>query len=524
MFVGLADQDENKRGFDSKYENMDKRGDGIFNIASSIEDVQEKNISEELSKNRDELFKELDYARKLKRGKTKAIDYSKSLFENLTIPKEIFQVGEDMNADVNQLDLYVSKLSSQQVNEQYLGLVAIRKLLSYDKSAPVQDIIDRGVVFYLINFLNQQHPEFVYEATTCLTSICSGTHEQANTVVMKGGANRFIQLCDAEFYEIQIQALMGIGNLASEGVQQRDKLIELGALDKILKLVKTSGLKEIIKNCLFCLTSISKGVPAPVCEGMEPFVDYLMSFMLEKYNDDVDIVTDCIWILGYLAEHHKKILKKISMFNKLNLIVKLLDQDNAQMIIPTLRLLGAFVSGNAKLTQQVVDSGALDSLPRLLGHPSKRIRKEICWMISNIAAGTLIQVEALVAKGYLPILTRILKDEDDEIKKEAVWAICNFTLVERRDLIKSNFDNGLLETVCSILKFKEPKYIAVAMESLGNLLNCGKLYPNQDGSNPIAHKVEELGMFDLLEELQYHPVQIVYEKTLTVLEKYFELE
>jgi importin subunit alpha-6/7 len=198
--------------------------------------------------------------------------------------------------------------------------------------------------------------------------------------------------------------------------------------------------------------------------------------------------------------------------------------DNTQIIIPTLRLLGAFVSGNAKLTQEVVDSCVLDILPKLLGHTNKRIKKEVCWMISNIAAGTLIQVETLVAKGYLPILTKVLKDEDEEIKKEAVWAICNFTLVEKRDLIKSNFDNRILETVCEILKFKEPKYIAVAIESLGNLLNCGKLYPNQDGSNPIVWKVEELGMFDLLEQLQYHPVQIVYEKTIGLLEKYFELD
>jgi hypothetical protein len=47
--------------------------------------------------------------------------------------------------------------------------------------------------------------------------------------------------------------------------------------------------------------------------------------MIEKYHDDNDIVIDCIWILGYLAEHHKKILKKISSFNKLPIIVKLLE-------------------------------------------------------------------------------------------------------------------------------------------------------------------------------------------------------
>lgn len=189
-----------------------------------------------------------------------------------------------------------------------------------------------------------------------------------------------------------------------------------------------------------------------------------------------------------------------------------------------MRVFGAFVSGNAKLTQAVCDSGALDVLPKLLGHVNKRIRKEVCWMISNIAAGTLLQVESLVEKGYLPILTRVLKEDEPDIKKEAIWAICNFTLVEKREHIQSNFENGILETVCLIIKSSEPKCIAVAIESLGNLLNLGKNNPNQDGSNPIVNKIEELGMYDILESLQYHPVKVVYEKTIVLLEKYIDLE
>lgn len=33
-----------------------------------------------------------------------------------------------------------------------------------------------------------------------------------------------------------------------------------------------------------------------------------------------------------------------------------------------------------------------------------------------------------------------------------------------------------------------------------------------------------MGMFDVLEKLQYHPVEIVYEKTLKLLEMYFDTQ
>jgi hypothetical protein len=75
------------------------------------------------------------------------------------------------------------------------------------------------------------------------------------------------------------------------------------------------------------------------------------------------------------------------------------------------------------------------------------------------------------------------------------------------------------------LKLKDAKYIAVSLEALSNLLAFGKLYyTNEYGKNLIVEKIEELGMFDVLENLQMHPVEIVYEKTIKLLETFFDTE
>ena len=42
--------------------------------------------------------------------------------------------------------------------------------------------------------------------------------------------------------------------------------------------------------------------------------------------------------------------------------------------------------------------------------------------------------------------------------------------------------------------------------------------------NPVAEEIERLGMIDLLENLQSHPVEIVYEKTLKLLLDYFDVQ
>jgi hypothetical protein len=84
---------------------------------------------------------------------------------------------------------------------------------------------------------------------------------------------------------------------------------------------------------------------------------------------------------------------------------------------------------------------------------------------------------------------------------------------------------GILELICFCLKLKDAKFIAVSLEALGNLLNFGKLYWSQEtGKNPVVTMIDNLGMFDVLENLQLHPVEIVYEKTVKLLEAYFDTE
>jgi len=152
------------------------------------------------------------------------------------------------------------------------------------------------------------------------------------------------------------------------------------------------------------------------------------------------------------------------------------------------------------------------------------MRKETCWILSNLAAGTQSQVEEIIKCNMLPILKNMIEYDDEEIRKEAVWAICNLTSTENKELAELIIKQGIIEAVCKSLSFNDPKIIAVSLEGLGNILNYGKVFFNDQEHNPIVTRLEQLGMFDKLEELQYHPVEIVYEKTLKLLESYFNVE
>ena len=81
---------------------------------------------------------------------------------------------------------------------------------------------------------------------------------------------------------------------------------------------------------------------------------------------------------------------------------------------------------------------------------------------------------------------------------------------------------GVLEVICEGIKFKEARYVAVSLEALANLLEFGKRYYTIDGKNQIVKMIENLGLFDVLESLQYHPSQTVYDRCSKLLESYFD--
>ena len=115
------------------------------------------------------------------------------------------------------------------------------------------------------------------------------------------------------------------------------------------------------------------------------------------------------------------------------------------------------------------------------------------------------------------------QNDDIEIKKEAIWAVCNLSSVNNDKYMEQILNQGILRIICECLKMDDAKFLAVCLEAFGNLLAYGKK-KNPSGPNFIVSEVEKMGMLDLLEKLQYHPVEIVYDKTLKILETYFEVE
>ena len=89
-------------------------------------------------------------------------------------------------------------LSSSNSVEIYKSIVTIRKILSWEKTAPIQQIIDTGIVPSLVAKLQEYNPKVQFEAAWALTNIASGTSEQTRVVMEHDAVPIFVRLLLAE--------------------------------------------------------------------------------------------------------------------------------------------------------------------------------------------------------------------------------------------------------------------------------------------------------------------------------------
>ena len=471
-----TNENSQENQIESKFQNRQEKFQNEENFAQ----IKEKTMTNELSLGQDNRNKIFMQRRLKKKVNSEPIE---SLKNKLTIPQNIFEQCDKMNVELNQFNEIISAFRTNDIIKKYTGLVGIRKLLSLQENSPIQELIDTGIIPELINLLEISPYEFKYEALWCLTNIATGTTDQANIIIVKGGLPKIISLLDSNIEELKNQAVWTIGNLASDSMKIRDLLIKEKAFDKILTIMAStsSDQQKLLKQCVWSIANFCRVKPPPPYEYIKKSIKIISRAIVNLYNDN-DFLTDACFIFSYMTEHYKDTINDLLDIEIIPQIIKLLDVDSQYIVISSLRVVGNIASGNANQTQQLLDWGILNYLKKTIFNEKKAIRKETAWIISNIAAGTQKQIESLISENFLPILDKEIQNDDLEIKKEAIWAVCNLSSVNNDKYMEQILNQGILRIICECLKMDDAKFLAVCLEAFGNLLAYGKK-KNPSGKN-----------------------------------------
>jgi len=86
--------------------------------------------------------------------------------------------------------------------------------------------------------------------------------------------------------------------------------------------------------------------------------------------------------------------------------------------------------------------------------------------------------------------------------------------------------SGCIKPLCDLLTCGDNRIVTVALEGLENILRIGEEDKRAGimDQNPFVQEIDQVGGLDLIEQLQNHPNNDIYDKCVKLLETYIGLE
>jgi len=382
----------------------------------------------------------------------------------------------------------------------------------------VKAVIDSGILPRFVQFLGRQEkPELQFEAAWALTNVASTEH--TSVVVDMGVIPQLSVLLRSPNPDVREQSLWCLGNIAGDCIEYRDAILRTpGALDNLLLNINHPQNKNMLRNATWALSNFARGKPAPSLDVLAPAIPVVAQLLT---STDEEVITDACWTMSYISDGEDSRVKAVVDAGVTPHLVHLLNHPNDTVITPALRSIGNLVSGRDEETEAVIQAGALASLVALLRSSRRNIRKEACWALSNVAAGTNAQVQALLTtNNSVTSLLENLEKGEWAVQKEATWAICNIVTSATTPQIRTLVQMRTIEVLCTVLDKHNAGVVEVVLDALAKILRVGEADDNQE----FADKVEECGGLDLIEALQDHENDRIYQKAASLLTTYFESE
>ncbi|CAN4110938.1 unnamed protein product [Withania somnifera] len=221
------------------------------------------------------------------------------LFQSQQLP-DATQTPDAIEKRLESIPVMVQGVWSEDPAAQIEATTHFRKLLSIERSPPIDEVIIAGVIPRFVEFLGRHDlPQLQFEAAWALTNVASGTSEHTRVVIDHGAVPIFVQLLSSASDDVREQAVWALGNVAGDSPSCRDLVLSQGALMPLLAQLNEHSKLSMLRNATWTLSNFCRGKPPTLFEAVNPALPVLQQLI---HMNDEEVLTDACWALSYLSD------------------------------------------------------------------------------------------------------------------------------------------------------------------------------------------------------------------------------
>ena len=228
-----------------------------------------------------------------------------------------------------------------------------RRILSDPVNPPITEVIltQPRPIPRLVEFLDRySDPLLQFEAAWALTNIAAGKPEHTLELETHSALPKFVALLSSTSPDIREQAVWALGNVAGDSTKLRDRVLDLGALPPLIKIIHENPSESTLNNSTWTLSNLLRGKPAPMFEKIMPALPSLANLI---HHESQMVQADAMWALSYASDGANEKIAEVVKHRVVPRIIELLNPDYSRVLLPSLRTLGNIVTGTEQQTQMV---------------------------------------------------------------------------------------------------------------------------------------------------------------------------
>jgi len=314
----------------------------------------------------------------------------------------------------------------------YQNIVSVREKLSTGGSIPIDQVVNSGVLPYLIQL--GKGTKINYEVAWILINIASGKETHCIYLIEIGAVEYLESLFSYKNNELRLQVMWAYGNLLSEKNLSKTVFHKINC-KRILEHIKNSKPTfEAKKTFSFFLSGV---VYSGFCkkEILPLEIEFLKALSIDSVNLDS--------------------LQGVAYSSSPTLISQYIDEDLVSVLLKaceseskceySLRVI-ADISRSEAGSKLLLSKGFLELLPSFLNQSEQLIVTRTCSVLLNLLSNSSEILEELNQKGTLTLVVEKLKHGGNSVREKALLTLCKCLVSgSKATLARSRVVSGVSE-------------------------------------------------------------------------------